>query len=116
MKADKERLESLSREKSHADKLRARINDLQSSITVKEARHETLRQECDQLIAENKRFYDSATKFREKYVEMEHQQKQMDSLQESLEKDLETVKEMSGVYGIVEHYSQCMLLIGDRDR
>src|ERR1700733_4358416 len=36
LKADKERLESLSREKAHADKLKNRIADLRSTIENKE--------------------------------------------------------------------------------
>ena len=96
LKVDKERLESLAREKAHADKLKARINELQSSIAVKEMRHEKLRAECDQLIASNKRFYESATKFREKYIEIEHLQNDVERYTKDLEEALEHVKEMSG--------------------
>ncbi|KIJ61131.1 hypothetical protein HYDPIDRAFT_57502, partial [Hydnomerulius pinastri MD-312] len=40
LKADKERLESLSKEKAHADKLRARVVELNSSITSKQLQYE----------------------------------------------------------------------------
>jgi len=40
LKAEKERLESLSREKQHADKLRKRISDLASTIATKEIDYE----------------------------------------------------------------------------
>ncbi|OCB89866.1 hypothetical protein A7U60_g2895 [Sanghuangporus baumii] len=95
LKVDKERLESLAREKAHADKLKARINELQSSIAVKEMRHEKLRAECDKLIASNKRFYESATKFREKYIEIEHLQNDVERYTKDLEDALEHVKEIS---------------------
>ena len=50
LKTDKERLESLSREKGHADKLRARIADLTSSIALKEIEHGKLGEECEKLV------------------------------------------------------------------
>lgn len=106
LKVDKERLESLSREKSHADKLKARSNDLQSSIAVKEIRHEKLREECDHLIATNKRFYESATKFREKYIEIEHLQADVERYTKDLEDAMEHVKEMSG-----SSFLECLLRI-----
>ncbi|KAH8114569.1 AAA domain-containing protein [Phellopilus nigrolimitatus] len=95
LKADKERLESLSKEKNYSDKLKARVNDLQSSISVKEMRHEKLREECDRLIATNTRFYESATKFREKYSEIQHLQNDVDRYTRDLEDAMEHVKEMS---------------------
>lgn len=101
LKVDKERLESLSKEKAHFDKVKARLNDLQSSIAVKETRHEKLRAECDQLIATNKRFYESATKFREKYIEIEHLQNDVERYTKDLEDAMEHVKEMSGTSFIV---------------
>ncbi|KAI5117920.1 hypothetical protein M0805_001999 [Coniferiporia weirii] len=94
LKVDKERLESLSKEKAHADKLKARASDMQSSIAVKEMRHEKLREECNQLITTNKRFYESATKFREKYREIEHLQEDVDRFTKDLEDAMEHVKEM----------------------
>ena len=36
LKADKERLESLAKEKTHANKLRGRIGDLNTTITAKQ--------------------------------------------------------------------------------
>ncbi|PAV16910.1 dna repair rad50 [Pyrrhoderma noxium] len=95
LKVDKERLESLSKEKSHADKLKSRITDLQSSISSKEIKHEKMREECDELILMNKKFYESATKFREKYLEIERLQKEVERNEEELQEILEHVKEMS---------------------
>ena len=67
LKADKERLEGLKREKSHADKLKSRISDLRSNIAVKETEHEKIEAEYEELVLSNDRFYQSATKFREIY-------------------------------------------------
>lgn len=96
LKVDKERLESLAREKNHADKVKARINDLRTQVAKKEIRHEKLREECDLLIASNKRFYESATQFREKYLEIEQLQKEVDRYTEELNNAMEHVKEMTG--------------------
>ena len=98
LKVDKERLESLSKERSHADKLKSRITDLQSSISSKEIKHEKMREECDELILMNKKFYESATKFREKYLEIERLQKEVERNEEELQEILEHVKEMSGMF------------------
>lgn len=96
LKADKERLDSLKKEKSHADKVKARISDMQSSIAKKEVQHEQLRSDCDALAMANSKFYESATKFREQYKEMENQIEQKQNLEEKLRNDLPHVKEMSG--------------------
>ncbi len=96
LKTDKERLESLKKEKSHADKVKTRISDLQSTIAKKEVQHEKLRADCDALAMANSKFYESATKFREQYKEMENQIDQKQSLEEKLRNDLPHVKEMSG--------------------
>ena len=45
LKAEKERLESLSREKQHADKLRARLSDLTATIATKEIVYEQTKKE-----------------------------------------------------------------------
>ena len=96
MKVDKERLESLSKEKAHADKIKAKVNDLRASINLKEMRHEAIRKECDQLIAANKHFYESATKFREKYLEIQHLQEDVDRFTTELQEARMHVKEMIG--------------------
>ena len=96
MKADKERLEALAREKAHSDKLRGRASDLQSDIAIKEQRHEDLRRECDELILANKRFYESSLKFREQYVRIDANQKDQNRLQSELNDVLQHVQELSG--------------------
>ena len=57
LKVDKERLESLSKEKAHADKIKAKVNDLRASINLKEMRHEAIRQSSDRPIVANKHVY-----------------------------------------------------------
>ena len=42
LKADKEHLESLSKEKAHADKLRARIVELNNTITSKQLQYDDI--------------------------------------------------------------------------
>lgn len=71
LKADKERLESVHREKLHADKLKSRASDLRATISAKEIEHETLRIEVETMAKENKNFYEKATKFQETYVKAE---------------------------------------------
>lgn len=59
-------------------------------------KHEQLRKECDELIASNKRFYDLATKFREKYSEHERHQADLERFATELQNILDHVKEMTG--------------------
>ncbi|KAG5219767.1 DNA repair protein [Salix suchowensis] len=65
LKAEKEHLESLSREKTHADKLKGCIADLNTTIASKEVYHDEVKREFDELVIANQKFYDYATKFRE---------------------------------------------------
>ncbi|KAH9042066.1 hypothetical protein EDB85DRAFT_2071691 [Lactarius pseudohatsudake] len=69
-KTEKERLESLAREKGHADKLKARISDLSASIAKKER--------------SNRKFEEGATKFREIYIRVENLEKEKLKYQEEL--------------------------------
>jgi DNA repair protein RAD50 len=75
LKAEKERLESLSREKTHSDKLKSRIGDLNATIASKEAEYEETKKIYEQLVISNTKFYDFSTKFREMYVKVEELQK-----------------------------------------
>lgn len=96
LKAEKERLESLAKEKAHADKLRARITDLNSSITSKQNQYDETKREYEQLVKNNARFYESATKFREMYVKVENLQQKKEHYQQELADMRETVQEMEG--------------------
>ena len=97
LKAEKERLESLSREKQHADRLRQRINDLTNDITQKEIQHEEMKKEYDALVIANKRFYDSATKFREMFLQLEALQKKEKELEDEIRLMRGTVHEIPGI-------------------
>ncbi|KAH9480437.1 DNA repair protein RAD50 [Psilocybe cubensis] len=71
LKAEKERLVSLSREKAHADKLKERISELKSNIAAKEVEYEETKQEYDTLVESNKKFRDLYENFRETYMRVE---------------------------------------------
>lgn len=96
LKVDKEKLESLAKEKAHADKLKKRLQEMQSSINSKAKSHEELRKDCDQLIAANKHFYESATKFRERFIEIQHLEDENKRYNAELKDAKIHVKEMMG--------------------
>ncbi|KAH8104626.1 AAA domain-containing protein [Cristinia sonorae] len=96
LKAEKERLEGLSREKSHADKLKTRITDLQNAITQKELEHEEAKEEYERLVAANQRFYDSATKFRETYTRVETLERTKGRYEADLADARENLQELHG--------------------
>ncbi|KAI9566180.1 P-loop containing nucleoside triphosphate hydrolase protein [Boletus coccyginus] len=96
LKADKERLESLSKEKAHADKLRARVLDLNKVITSKQFQYEECKGRYEELVKNNARFYESATKFRESYVKVENLQQKKEHYQQELSEARETVQEIEG--------------------
>lgn len=88
LKAEKERLVGLAREKSHADKLKARISDLNSTIAAKEVDYEETKKQYETIVEANQKFYDHATKFRELYIKIENLQE----LKKRLEADLNDAK------------------------
>ncbi|PSR71740.1 hypothetical protein PHLCEN_2v12388 [Hermanssonia centrifuga] len=96
LKTEKERLNGLSREKSDADKLRARITEMHSTIAAKEIEHEELKRGYDILVSANQKFYDSATRFREIYVQVENLQEKKKHYQEELDSARENFREISG--------------------
>lgn len=97
LKADKERLESLSKEKAHADKLRARIVELNNTITSKQLQYEECKGRYEELVKNNAHFYESATKFRELYVKVENLQQKKEHYQQELSEARETVQEIEGM-------------------
>ncbi|KAG9308463.1 P-loop containing nucleoside triphosphate hydrolase protein [Chiua virens] len=96
LKADKERLESLSKEKAHADKLRTRIVDLNNTITSKQLQYEECKAKYEELVKNNAHFYESATRFREVYVKVENLQQKKEHYQQELAEVRETVEEIEG--------------------
>ncbi|KAH9179304.1 P-loop containing nucleoside triphosphate hydrolase protein [Lactarius sanguifluus] len=83
-KAEKERLESLAREKGHADKLKARISDLSASIAKKEVEYQDTKKLYEALARSNRKFEEGATKFREIYIRVENLEKEKLKYQEEL--------------------------------
>jgi DNA repair protein RAD50 len=71
LKTEKERLDSLQREKTHADKLKARLSELNASITEKEVDYESKVAEYNELAISNKKFYELGSKFRDIYQKIE---------------------------------------------
>ena len=99
LKAEKERLESLSREKTHADKLKARIADLNTTIASKEVHYDEVKREYDELVIANQKFYDYATKFREVYLKIESLQATQARYQEELDEAKMNIQEVVGKFG-----------------
>jgi DNA repair protein RAD50 len=95
-KAEKERLESLSHEKQHADKLRGRIADLASAIAAKEVDYEQTKKEYEDLVKSNAQFYEYSTKFREMYIKIENLQERKLHYEKELEEAKETTQEVEG--------------------
>ncbi|KAF9783547.1 AAA domain-containing protein [Thelephora terrestris] len=96
LKAEQERLESLSREKAHSDKLVKRISDLNSTITTKELEYEEVKREYDELVQANKRFYEQGTKFREMYLKLESLQEKKSRYEEDLASARENLQVVAG--------------------
>ncbi|EPT05284.1 hypothetical protein FOMPIDRAFT_148443 [Fomitopsis schrenkii] len=96
LKAEKERLESLSKEKTHADKLKTRISDLTSIISSKQIEYEETKSRYHDLVKANARFYESATKFRETYMKVDSLNEKKSSWEEELALARENVRELEG--------------------
>ena len=97
LKTEQERLESLSREKAHSDKLVKRVSDLNSTITAKELEYEEVKHEYDQLVQANKKFYEQSTKFREMYLKLESLQEKKTRYEEDLANAKENLQVVSGL-------------------
>jgi DNA repair protein RAD50 len=97
LKTEQERLESLSREKTHSDKLVKRVSDLNSTITAKELEYEEVKREYDQLVQANKKFYEQSTKFREMYLKLESLQEKKTRYEEDLANAKENLQVVSGM-------------------
>jgi DNA repair protein RAD50 len=96
LKAEKERLLGLSREKTHADKLKSRISDLTSTIAEKEVSYEETKQQYEAMVEANQKFYDYASKFRELYIKVDALQKEKARLQADLNEAKLNLQEVSG--------------------
>ncbi|KAF7288559.1 AAA-23 domain-containing protein [Mycena chlorophos] len=94
LKAEKERLEGLAREKSHSDKLRGRINNLKDEIAQKEANYQDTKDKYDELVRANAKFLESATSFKTIYIQLEAIEKNIERLQEDLDGAKSSIQEM----------------------
>ena len=109
LKTEQERLESLSREKAHSDKLVKRVSDLNSTITAKELEYEEVKRDYDHLVQANKKFYEQSTKFREMYLKLESLQEKKARYEEDLANAKENLQVVSGLAR-----SQCFPSPADR--
>ncbi|KAJ8080582.1 DNA repair protein rad50 [Marasmius tenuissimus] len=96
LKAEKERLESLAREKNHADKLKKRINELSSNIAAKEVEYDDIKSQYDAVAESNTKFREFALLFREIYLKVENLEARKVTLQNDLEESKMNLKEMPG--------------------
>ncbi|KAJ6584988.1 hypothetical protein B0H19DRAFT_405306 [Mycena capillaripes] len=96
LKTEKERLDGLSREKTHADKLKARIVDLNQTIAAKEVEHDETKKAYDAMVLSNQKFYEYATHFREVYIRVENAQESMARVQTDLDEARVNLQEMPG--------------------
>ncbi|KAG9312670.1 hypothetical protein JVU11DRAFT_7086 [Chiua virens] len=96
LKADKERLESLSKQKAQTLWLRTRIVDLNDTITSKQLQYEECKAKYEELVKNNAHFYESATRFREVYVKVENLQQKKEHYQQELAEVRETAEEIEG--------------------
>lgn len=88
LKAENERLQSLAREKAHADKLKDRVSQLNTTITEKQVEYEQTKKEYEAIVEANQKFYDYATKFRELFMKYEA----LDGKKARLQADLDEAK------------------------
>ncbi|ELU44037.1 RAD50 protein [Rhizoctonia solani AG-1 IA] len=72
LKADKERLHSLGLEKAHADRLKSKIDELTNQVAEKTQESEETEAGLDAQVAANTKFYDSATRFQQIFLKVEH--------------------------------------------
>ena len=100
LKAEKERLESLAREKGHADKLKARISDMNANIATKEGDYQEAKRLYEALARSNRKFEEGATKFREIYLRADHLEKEKQKYQEELAELRPNVQETDGTLSI----------------
>lgn len=84
LKTERERLESVAREKGHADKLRTRISDMNAAIAKKEVEYQEAKKLYEALARSNRKFEEGATKFREIYIKVGSLEKERQKYQEEL--------------------------------
>ncbi|KAI1789650.1 hypothetical protein LXA43DRAFT_1020614 [Ganoderma leucocontextum] len=96
LKAETERLESLSREKAHADKLKDRITEMNDKIAARTAEYEDLKKAYEQQVRSNQMLNDTGSKFREIYVKVDQLNQRKDQYKEELNLAKENLQEIDG--------------------
>jgi DNA repair protein RAD50 len=106
LKAEKERLLSLSREKAHSDKLKDRLANLNAQIAAKEVEYEESKQEYDSVAEANRKFYEYNTKFREIFVAVSTLEGQKATMKSTLAELASKLQEIPGnkVFAIVMRF------------
>jgi DNA repair protein RAD50 len=106
LKAEKERLLSLSREKSHSDKLKDRLANLNAQIAAKEVEYEESKQEYDSVAEANRKFYEYNTKFREIFVAVSTLEGQKATMKSTLAELASKLQEIPGneVFVVVKRF------------
>jgi DNA repair protein RAD50 len=107
LKVDKERLDSLSREKAHADKHKARMTELTSTIVNKEVEYEATGKTYQALVVANQKFYDYATRFREVYLRIQSLEEQKSRFEADLEEAKLNLQEEEGAPIMLIKRSSC---------
>jgi DNA repair protein RAD50 len=100
LKAEKERLESVAREKGHADKIRSQISDMNAAIARKEVEYQEAKKLYEALARSNRKFEEGATKFREIFVKVGSLEKERQNYQEELAELRPNVQEVDGTLRI----------------
>jgi DNA repair protein RAD50 len=98
LKTEKERLEGFSREKFHADKLKARMADLSSTIATKEVRQEELAAELEEAITSNHRLNELASKFREVFLKVDGLEKEKQRYEAEYDEAKINAQIIEGIY------------------
>jgi len=97
LKVEKERLQSLANEKTHADKLRSKISDLTKSITSKQFEYEKLGEEHQRVMTANIRFYEQSNQFRATYLKVQSLAEDIKRLDEQLKRMTDDTTILKGV-------------------
>jgi len=103
LKAEKERLVGLSKEKAHADKLKGRITDISSSIATKQVEYEETKKQYEAIVEANQKFYDYASKFRDMYVKIQTLEQKKERLQADLDDAKLNFQEVVGGFDTFYH-------------
>jgi DNA repair protein RAD50 len=96
LKAEKERLEGLQREKAIADKLKGRIVDANSSLSTKEVEYNATVADHEQLVHKNSKFYELSHKFREVYQKVESLEKERERYKKERASAEDSMQEIPG--------------------